>query len=442
MFQDTIVAIATALQQGPIAIVRMSGPDAIEIASTLLHKDLAKKDSHTITYGFIFDPKTGERVDEVLLSLFKAPKTYTGEDMLEINCHGGSYITKEILRLCLENGARMASPGEFSQRGYLNGKMDLTKAEGIHDMVFAQDKNNARMAIQAIQGSVVKVMDPLLEKLLDIIANIEVNIDYPEYDDVELLTAEILLPKTIDLLQDIDEVLRRANSGKILREGIKTAIIGKPNVGKSSLLNALLEEDKAIVSDIEGTTRDIVEGSIRLDNVTLHLIDTAGIRESDDTIEKIGIDRSRKMVEEAALVLVVFDGSQPLDAQDEALLAISEGKERLLIYNKKDEKAHNGINISAKDGDVDALMDALNEKYQAFHQAYQMPMLQNERQLSLMAKAKVSLVKAREALEQGYELDLVTIDLQDAYYSLKEILGEVSKDDLLDTLFSKFCLGK
>ncbi|MDQ0361319.1 tRNA uridine-5-carboxymethylaminomethyl(34) synthesis GTPase MnmE [Breznakia pachnodae] len=442
MLNDSIAAISTALQQGAISIVRISGDEAFDIAERILTISIKDKPTHTIHYGFVVDPLSGDSVDEVMVSVFKAPKTFTGENMVEINCHGGTYVTKEVLRLCLENGARMANRGEFSQRAFLNGKMDLTKAEAIHDMVMAMDKNNARMAANALQGSVRKVMDPLLEKLLDIIANIEVNIDYPEYDDVEMLSVETVIPKCKSLLKDMDEVLRKANSGKVLKEGIKTAIIGKPNVGKSSLLNALLEEDKAIVSDIEGTTRDMVEGSVRLDNVTLHLIDTAGIRNSEDVIEKIGIEKSKQILEEAELVIVLFDGSQPLDNLDKELLSITEDKDRLLVYNKKDIKRYEGINISAKDEDIDELMNALNKKYDEYHEAYQVPMLQNERQLALMQNARQALIRAVDALEAEMELDLVTIDLQSAYYALKEILGEVSKDDLLDTLFSKFCLGK
>lgn len=442
MFSDSIAAISTALQQGAISIVRISGEEAFDIAEKILTISIHDKPTHTIHYGFVVDPLSGDSIDEVMVSVFKAPRTFTGEDMVEINCHGGTYVTKEVLRLCLENGARMAERGEFSQRAFLNGKMDLTKAEAIHDMVMAKDKNNARMAANALQGSVRKVMDPLIEKLLDIIANIEVNIDYPEYDDVEMLSVETVIPKCKSLLEDMNEVLRKANSGKVLKEGIKTAIIGKPNVGKSSLLNALLEEDKAIVSDIEGTTRDMVEGSVRLDNVTLHLIDTAGIRNSEDVIEKIGIEKSKQILEEAELVIVLFDGSQPLDILDEELLSITQDKERLLVFNKKDIRRYEGINISARENDIDELMDALNKKYDEYHEAYQVPMLQNERQLALMQNARQALIRAVDALEAEMELDLVTIDLQSAYYALKEILGEISKDDLLDTLFSKFCLGK
>ncbi|MDF9825670.1 tRNA modification GTPase [Breznakia sp. PF5-3] len=442
MINDSIVAISTALNQGAISIVRLSGEDALEIANKILTIDIMKMKSHTIQYGFVVQAQTKEKIDEVMVSVFLAPTSFTGENMVEINCHGGTYITKEVLRLCLESGARLANRGEFSQRAFLNGKIDLTEAEAINDMVLAQDKNNARMAIQAIQGSVRKLMDPLIEKLLDIIANIEVNIDYPEYDDVEMLSNETVLPKCRLLIADMDEILKKAQNGKVIKEGIKTAIVGKPNVGKSSLLNALLEEDKAIVSDIEGTTRDMVEGSIRLDNITLHLVDTAGIHQSEDDLEKIGIEKSKKMIAEAELVIVLLDGSKEQDEKDNQLLSLTEEKDRIIVYNKKDISKHDGINISAKDGEIDMLMDTLNKKYEQYHEAYQTPMLQNERQLALMQQAKQALHRAMEALEKEMELDLVTIDLQEAYYALKDIIGEVSKDDLLDTLFSKFCLGK
>lgn len=442
MLKDTIVAISTALNQGAISIVRLSGDDAIEIANKMTTIELTNVDSHTMHYGFIYDPLTGERIDEVMISVFHNPKSFSGEDMVEINCHGGTYVTKEILRLSMQCGARLANRGEFSQRAFLNGKIDLTEAEAINDMVLAEDKNNARMAVHALQGSVKKLIDPLLEKLLDIIANIEVNIDYPEYDDVTKLTNELVLPKCLNFLEDIEAILKTAQRGKIVKQGIKTAIVGKPNVGKSSLLNALLEEDKAIVSDIEGTTRDMVEGSIRLDNVTLHLIDTAGIRDSDDKIENLGIEKSKKTIKEAELVIVLLDGSKELEDNDHKLLWLSKDKDHLIVYNKKDIATHEGLSISAKNGDVETLIQVLNEKYQEYQGTYNIPMLQNERQLSLMNKSKVAMQQAIASLEEEIELDLVAIDLQQAYYALKEIVGEVSKDDLLDTLFSKFCLGK
>ncbi|NBK97312.1 MAG: tRNA uridine-5-carboxymethylaminomethyl(34) synthesis GTPase MnmE [Erysipelotrichia bacterium] len=445
MLYDTIVAISTPLSEGAISIIRMSGKDAIAIANQLCSIDLLKKEGNTISYTYIIDPKKNKAVDEVLVSIFKGRKSFTGEDVVEINAHGGIFITKQILTLCLENGARLARAGEFTQRAFLNGKLDLTQAEAINDMINAHDENATQLAMSGIKGSVAKLIHPFIEHLLDIIANIEVNIDYPEYDDVEQLTSEKLLPMCQNWLQDIDEILNKARSGKIMREGIKTTIVGKPNVGKSSLLNALLDEDKAIVTDIEGTTRDIVEGMVRLDYITLHLIDTAGIRESDDVVEKIGIEKSKQAIEDADLVILLLDGSKPLETKDEQLLALTKHKTRLIVYNKEDvalEKKDEQIWISAAKHEIQALIDAINQMYEEHKIALQQPTLNNERQISLMNQSKQHMMQAIDAMEMGMELDLVAIDLQNAYTCMKEILGEVNRDDLLDTLFSNFCLGK
>lgn len=444
MFKDCIAAISTALSEGAISIVRVSGDDAIEIVNKISSIDLTKKAGNTISYAYIINPETKKEVDEVLISVFKDGKSFTGEDLVEINCHGGIFITKQILTLVLESGARLAHPGEFTQRAFLNGKMDLTQAEAINDMISAEDYHASSLAMRGIRGSVSRLVNPFIQKLLDIIANIEVNIDYPEYDDVEQLTSEKLIPMCNTWMKEIDEILRKARSGKILREGVKTAIIGKPNVGKSSLLNALLEEDKAIVTDIAGTTRDIVEGTIRLDYVTLHLIDTAGIRESEDVVERIGIEKSRKALEEADLVILLLDGSRPLDEQDEELLALTEGKTRLVVYNKEDAKLEEkeGLWISAATGNIDALIIELNKMYEEHQIAMHEDTLSNERQIALMRQAKANVQDALWAMESGMELDLVAIDIQNAYTHMKEIVGEVSREDLLDTLFSNFCLGK
>ena len=445
MLYDTIVAISTALSEGAISIIRMSGKDAILIANQLCSIDLLSKQANTISYTYIIDPKKNKEVDEVLVSIFKGKKSFTGEDVVEINCHGGIFITKQILSLCLEYGARLAMPGEFSQRAFLNGKLDLVQAESINDMICAQDENATSIAMSGIKGSVSKLIHPFIDGLLDIIANIEVNIDYPEYDDVVQLSDDILLPKCKEWLVQIEDILRKAKSGKILREGIKTTIVGKPNVGKSSLLNALLEEDKAIVTDIAGTTRDIVEGIVRLDYVTLHLIDTAGIRESEDVVERIGIEKSKQAIEDAQLVILLFDGSKPLDDKDEELLQLTSHKTRLVVYNKEDvahDKKHDQIWISAANDDIDELCNAINQMYEEHQIVLTQPTLHNERQIALMKQAKGHMQQAIQALEMGMELDLVAIDLQNAYTSMKEILGEVSRDDLLDTLFANFCLGK
>ena len=443
MLFDTICAIATPLAMGAISIIRISGPDALESANRLTRLDLLKQKGNTITHTFVYDPKTNMDVDEVLVSVFLNGKSYTGEDSVEINCHGGIYITKKVLTLLLENGCRMARPGEFTQRAFLNGKMDVTQAEAVNELIRAEDDHASQMAMHAIKGSVKSLIEPFLDDLLDIIAQIEVNIDYPEYDDVAQLTKDEVLPKCREWIKDIDAILAKAKSGKIMKEGIKTAIVGKPNVGKSSLLNALLEEDKAIVTDVAGTTRDTVEGTVRLENVTLHLIDTAGIRESEDVIEKIGIEKSKQAIQESELVIVLLDGSLPLDEKDEELLVLTKEKTRIIAYNKKDlAKQDDRLCISALNHDIDALIDKINAMYEEHTIALSTPTLQNERQIALMQQARQYMIQAKEALEKGMELDVVTIDLQAAYEAMKDIIGEASRDDLLDTLFSNFCLGK
>lgn len=444
MLFDTIVAVATSLQEGAISIVRISGQDAIDIASSLCRKDLHEVESHSIHYTMIIDPLSKEDVDEVLVSVFRAPKTFTREDVVEINCHGGVFITKKILSLCLANGARLATPGEFTRRAFLHGRIDLTQAEAINDMIKATHNTNATLAIAGIKGSVKTLIDPLLENLLEMIATIEVNIDYPEYDDIEQISNDILKPRIEMWLKDMDQILKQAQSGKILKEGIKTAIIGRANVGKSSLLNALLEEDKAIVTDIEGTTRDVIEGIVQVGNITLHLLDTAGIRDTQDKVEQIGIERSKKAVLDAQLVILVLDASNPNTKEDEVLKKLTEDKERIIVYNKEDllDKKQDGLFISAAQQNIDALTNEIEHRYGEHLDVLHKPTLQNERHISLMRKAKQEMLQAYDAIQQGLELDLITIDLQASYNSLKEILGEVHRDDLLDTLFTNFCLGK
>lgn len=441
MFNDTIAAIATANATGAVSVIRISGDDAVEIAEKLIRKDLSNKDGYTITYGTI--KENGESIDDVLVSIFRAPRSYTGEDVIEIGCHGGLYITRKILSLVIGSGARIARRGEFTERAFLNGKMDLSQAEGVNDLINARDEVNAKSAIHSLKGSVSKILKPLEEDLTQIISNIEVNIDYPEYDDVHQLTEEEILPMATKWLNDIHKIIDEAQKAVNIREGIDTVILGRPNVGKSSLLNALLEEDKAIVTDIAGTTRDIVEGTVRLDGITLNLIDTAGIHESDDVVEKIGIDKSLQALEKAELVIVVLDGSQELTEEDHQLLTMTENKNRIVVYNKKDKSiVHEGISISAINGDVDELTDAIKQKYENELYLATTDTLNNERQIGLALQAEASMHNALQTLEDGMELDLVTIDLEKAWTSLKEITGEVGKEDLLDEIFSRFCLGK
>lgn len=441
MMNDTIAAIATANATGAVSIIRISGEEAILIASELINKDLSKKEGYTITFGTV--QEDNEVVDEVLVSIFRAPKSYTGEDVVEIGCHGGLFITRKILSLCLGKGARLARRGEFTERAFLNGKMDLSQAEGVNDLINATDEVNAKSAMHSLKGSVSKILKPLEEDLTQIISNIEVNIDYPEYDDVHQLTEDEILPKAKTWLKDIQKLIDEAKKAVNIREGIDTVILGRPNVGKSSLLNALLEEDKAIVTDIAGTTRDIVEGTVRLDGITLNLIDTAGIHESNDIVEKIGIDKSLQALEKAELVIVVIDGSEALTDEDHKLLEMTKNKNRIVVYNKNDKVIqHDGISISAINGDVEALTNAIKEKYEKELYLASSDTLNNERQIGLAIQAEQSMKNAIRTLEDGMELDLVTIDLENAWTSLKEITGKAGKEDLLDEIFSRFCLGK
>ena len=442
MFENTIAAISTSLQDGAISIIRLSGDKAIEITQKIFDRHIINAKSHAIHYGFIIDADKNP-VDEVLISIFRAPKTYTREDIVEINCHGGTFITRKILSMVLSAGADLAKPGEFTQRAFYHGRIDLSQAEAVQDMIEASNNTAASMAIHGIKGSVKKLLQPLIDDLMDIIAQIEVNIDYPEYEDVEQLTTNDLLPKTNDWLDKIDHILARVQTGQMLKKGIDTIIVGKPNVGKSSLLNALLEEDKAIVTDIAGTTRDLVEGQIHIGSVQLNLIDTAGIRESNDKIEQIGIEKSQEKLKDAKLVLLVFDGSKELDEEDKQLLELTKDKMRLIIYNKLDktEADKDGIWISAANKEIQPLIDALENLY---HEDLlkEDPLLSNERQIGLLNQAKEDMLRAKEAMDMMVEPDLIEIDIQAAHDHLKEILGEVHREDLLDTLFSKFCLGK
>lgn len=445
MITDTIVAIITSLQESAISVIRLSGSDAIEIANSLFSRDLENAESHKVNYGHIIDPISKKAVDEVLLTVFRAPKTYTREDVVEISGHGGILVTKKVLELCLAQGARMANPGEFTQRAFLNGRIDLSQAEAVMDLIEAPNEFASELAISGVQGHVKALIDPFLDRLMQIIANIEVNIDYPEYDDVQVLTEDIILPMVDDFLIDLKKILEESKSGKIMREGVKTVILGKPNVGKSSILNVLLDEEKAIVTDIAGTTRDLVEGWIRLENVALHLIDTAGLRETGDVIEQIGIEKSRKALESADLLIIVLDASKELDDEDKELLEITKDKERIIVYNKKDlsdTRMENTVYVSAIQNDVAELVNEINAKFAEHKIALERPTLSNERHIASVRKSYLAMQRAQEALKAGIELDLVTIDLNEAYIELASVIMPREDINVLDEIFSRFCLGK
>ena len=441
MLNDTISAIATGQQKGAISIVRISGEDSFPIIQKLVDIDLSKAEGNTIHHAWIKD--NDEVVDEVVLNVFRAPNSFTGEDVIEVNCHGGVYITRKILSLILGNGARLANPGEFSQRAYLNNKIDLSQAEAINDLINAKNELSASSAANSLRGSTAKLIAPLEEELTQIISNIEANIDYPEYYDVKQVTEEEILPAIDRWLEQMDKIVEDAKQSITIREGVDTAILGKPNVGKSSILNALLNEDKAIVTDIAGTTRDLVEGVVTVGGVPLNLIDTAGIRESDDVVEKIGIERSLQALDKAQLVIVVLDDSNELDEEDKEILERTKDKERIIVYNKMDLGVHSeGVHTSAIQGDVEELQKAIEEKFKDALPIAKENTLNNERQLGLALRARSAMLDAKKTLTDGFELDVVTIDLQKCWESLREITGQVHRDDLLDEIFSRFCLGK
>ncbi len=445
MLNDTIAAISTSMiQAGAISIIRISGSETFKVLGRIFKSHTDKYEGYRIYHGYIVDPDDDfKRIDEVLVSTFHAPNSYTGEDLAEINCHGGLYITRKILSLCFACGCRQAINGEFTKRAFLNGKMDLTQAEAVNDIITAENRDMVRLAVNGLSGNVKKMLDPLMDNVMQIIANIEVNIDYPEYDDVGIITANEIKPQVDEWLDKCSKILSLAENSLVIKEGIKTVIVGKPNVGKSSLLNALLQEDKAIVTDIAGTTRDLVEGDIHLNNVTLHLIDTAGIHDTDNKIEKIGIEKSRQALNEAQLVIVVIDGSGSLDEEDRELLKATEGFNRIVVYNKSDLVKHDDeISISAVNGDIEPLIDKINEMFANTQLALSQPVLTNERQIALMSQAYASMKAVRQSLIDEVPLDLINEDLENAYRCMKEIIGEYNREDLLDGIFSRFCVGK
>lgn len=444
MNDDIIVAIATSRLEAAISIIRLSGKGCIAFVQQFFTGKIMDKASHTITYGFIKDQD--EKVDEVLVNIYRGHRTFTGEEMVEINCHGGIFITQKVLNLCLKMGARMAEHGEFSKRAFLNGRIDLSQAEAISDLISAKNDYASQLALRGIQGNISHFIEDLKEDLIQIITQIEVNIDYPEYEDVEELTAESLLPKSIQLQEKMNHIIDSSQNVHLLKDGISTVIIGKPNVGKSSLLNALLDEDKAIVTDIAGTTRDIVEGTIRLDHIVLNMIDTAGIRDTDDVVENIGVHKSKELVHKADLVLLVLDGSQPLTQEDYELLELSKDTQRIIVINKKDQgeiKDIDGIAISAKNHDIEPLIQKIKAMFELGQiTSSQDDILANARQIQLLEKANQSLKNAIQAMQEYVPTDLIVTDLYECWNNLKEILGEKAKEDLLDELFKRFCIGK
>ena len=451
---DTIAAISTPLGEGAIGIVRLSGTDSFAIAQKIFKgKDLASVASHTLNYGHIVDPDKNEILDEVMVGAMRSPKTFTREDIIEINTHGGIAVTNEILQLAIREGARLAEPGEFTKRAFLNGRVDLTQAEAVMDIIRAKTDKAMNIAVKQLDGSLSDLINNTRQEILNTLAQVEVNIDYPEYDDVEEATTEIIREKTSEFEALLTNLLKTARRGKILREGISTAIIGRPNVGKSSLLNNLLREEKAIVTDIEGTTRDVIEEYVNINGVPLKLVDTAGIRETEDIVEQIGVERSKKALKEADLVLLVLNASERLTDQDRQLLEISQDSNRIILLNKVDlpekieidQLPEDHIKISVlKNQNIDQIEDRINALF--FENAglveQDATYLSNARHISLIEKAVESLQAVNEGLALGMPVDLLQVDLTRTWEILGEITGDAAPDELITQLFSQFCLGK
>lgn len=447
---DIIVGISTPFAKGAISIIRLSGNGCVDLVNKIFKgKNLNKVDSHTITYGHIVDSVNRETLDEVLVSIFKAPKTYTKEDVVEINCHGGIYITNLIYENLVLLGARPSEPGEFTKRAFLNGRIDLTKAEAVMDVIEAENKTAVKFANKGINGYIYDLVTKYRNNLLDVVATISVNIDYPEYDDVEELTNEKILPQILQLNRDMKKLLKDSTGAQYLKNGINTAIVGKPNVGKSTILNALSNEEKAIVTNIPGTTRDMIESKINIGNITLNLIDTAGIRNTDDVVEKIGVEKSKKQIETADFILLILDNSTALTEDEKKLIEELVDKPHLIIVNKMDINSQkinipNAIYMSAHNKqDVYSLeKQIVNQILKDVDISESSTYLSNARQISKLQLAINSLEEAERAIHNDAYIDFVDIYLREAYNYLGEIIGDTATDSLLNELFSKFCLGK
>ena len=452
---DTICAIATSQGVGAIAIIRVSGEEAISIVNKIFKgKNLENVASHTINYGHIID-KENNIIDEVLVSVMKAPRTFTAEDTVEINTHGGISPTNKTLELLLESGCRLAEPGEFTKRAFLNGRIDLLEAEAVMDMIDSKTEQQRKMAINQISGKVSNLINDLRNDMVQIISNINVNIDYPEYDDVEIMTNNILVPKIQNLKNRIEKILKESENGKIIKEGIKTSIIGRPNVGKSSLLNNLLEEDKAIVTDIAGTTRDIVEGQISINGVLLNMIDTAGIRETNDLVESIGVEKSLKIMEESDLILFMVNNNEEITDDIVELLNKIGDKNYLLVINKIDlerkidldkikvEKSKI-VELSVKDNKgIDDLKNKIIELFNLNSLETKDPTyLSNTRSLSILRRCLDAIKEVENGLINDMPIDMIELDIKNIWEELGKINGTSYEEELLDEMFSRFCLGK
>lgn len=448
---DTICAISTALGVGAISIIRVSGDEAIDIVNKIFDKDLTKKESHTINYGHIV--YNGEIIDEVMVSIMKSPKTFTKEDIVEINSHGGVAVTNKVLEILLLEGARLAEPGEFTKRAFLNGRIDLVEAESIMDLIESKTETSRKLAISGMEGKVSKLVKNIIDNLVKVNANIEVNIDYPEYEDIEIVTKEKIEEMSKYINKELTKLLNESENGKLIKDGINTLILGRPNVGKSSILNKLIEEDKAIVTSVAGTTRDIVEGQIRVNGILLNIIDTAGVRETEDIVEKIGVEKSLSLVNDADLIILVFNNNEKLTDDDKKLLEYTKEKKRIIVINKIDLennldisnlKNERIVKISAlKDSGIESLKNEINDMFNLEEiNLGDFTYLSNSRQISLVKKAVEISKNLEDALNNDVPIDFLEIDIKEICEILGEIIGESYDDKLIDTLFSNFCLGK
>ena len=447
---DTIAAISTALGVGAISIIRVSGVDSINIVNKIFTKDLTNVESHTIHYGYILD--NNKKIDEVLVSVMRSPRTFTTEDIVEINCHGGIATTNKILELLLENGARLAEPGEFTKRAFLNGRIDLVEAEGIMDLISSKTEKARAISINRVSGETSNIINNLRDKLVHMISNIEVNIDYPEYDDIEVVTNEKIMPDLTNIKEEITRLISKANDGKLIEEGIKVVIVGKPNVGKSSLLNQLLEEEKAIVTDIAGTTRDIVEGKIVLNGIILNIIDTAGIRETDNVVEKIGVEKSINLIDNSDLVILILNNNEELDSEELELLEKIKEKKNIILVNKTDlenkldytKLPNNIIKISVKNNiGINELKQRIIDLFNLENlETNDMTYLNNKREINLLKESLNSINSAIKSINTNEPIDIVELELKNSWEYLGEIIGESYKEELIDEMFKRFCLGK
>ncbi len=447
---DTIAAIATAQGVGAIAIIRVSGDEAIDIVSKIFsNKKFIDAPSHTIHYGYIVD--NGEKIDEVLVSLMRTPKTFTKEDVVEINTHGGINTTNKVLELLLSHGCRLAMPGEFTKRAFLNGRIDLTEAEGVMDLINAKTDKARTMALNQVGGKASNLIKNLRSDLASILANIEVNLNYPEYEDIEEMTTLKIKDSMGDLEEKVNQIIRASKNGELLKEGIKTVIVGRPNVGKSSLLNTLIGKEKAIVTEIQGTTRDSVEATLIFDNIILNLIDTAGIRKTNDLVESIGVEKSLSLIDEADLVLLVLNYNEKLSDDDYKLIDKLKGKNYITIINKcdlpkviDDSGLENIVYVSAYKGtNIKGIEDKIKELFNLEKiETDDMSYLGSARSLAILNEVKEAIVDVNNGLELGFTLDMIEIDLKRIWNLLGSIIGDNYDDELIDELFSRFCVGK